>query len=55
MVQLNLGPAEASGMKEMREALTALATSQKNAIEAGTMKTIDVAASPLAIEDQDGT
>jgi hypothetical protein len=55
VVQLNLGPAEASGMKEMREALTALATSQKNAIEAGTMKTIDVAASPLAIEDQDGT
>ncbi|MER9436682.1 hypothetical protein NKJ04_17465 [Mesorhizobium sp. M0618] len=45
--QINLNQAESSGMKEMRDMLGRLASQQRDLIEQGTMKTIDVAASRL--------
>lgn len=45
--QVNIGQAENSGMKEMRELMTELATQQRSQIMEGRMKTIDVAASTL--------
>jgi len=45
--QINLNQAESSGMKEMRDMLGQLATQQRDLIERGEMKTIDVAASRL--------
>lgn len=45
--QINLNTAETSGMKEMRDMLGQLAQQQRDLIEAGQMKTIDVAAARL--------
>lgn len=45
--QINLNTQETSGMKEMRDMLGELAQQQRDMIERGQMKTIDVAASRL--------
>jgi hypothetical protein len=45
--QINLNTSESSGMKEMRDMLGQLASQQRQLIEQGEMKTIDVAASKL--------
>ena len=45
--QINLNQTESSGMKEMRDTLAQLAQQQKQMIESGQMKTIDVAAARL--------
>jgi hypothetical protein len=45
--QLDLNVKEVSGMKEMKDLLTQLAGQQRQMIEQGEMKTIDVAASKL--------
>lgn len=52
-IQINLGQTENSGMKEMREMLQDLAKNQKNAIDNGQMKTIDVASQRLPVRDND--
>jgi hypothetical protein len=49
--QINLNTPESSGMKEMREMLGQLASQQRQMIQEGKMKTIDVAASRLVIQD----
>jgi hypothetical protein len=48
--QVNINAEESSGMKEMKDALTQLAQTQRDMIEKGSMKTIDVAASRLVRE-----
>ena len=45
--QININPAESSGMKDMRDMLGQLAQQQRELIESGSMKTIDVAGSRL--------
>jgi len=45
--QINLNTPESSGMKEMREMVNQLASQQRDLIERGEMKTIDVASSRL--------
>ncbi|MEQ1950939.1 hypothetical protein [Mesorhizobium sp. CN2-181] len=45
--QIDLGQTESSGMKEMKDMLGQLAKQQQELIQGGTMKTIDVAATPL--------
>lgn len=51
-VDLNLNVNESSGLKEMHAAITDLAKAQKEAIDAGNLKTIDITSSKLAIQDQ---
>ncbi len=43
---------DSSGLREMTEALTNLAIKQKEIIDSGTMKTIDIAGTRLAIKDE---
>lgn len=50
--QINLNTAETSGMAEMKATLAQLAQQQRQAIEAGNMKTIDVAASRLVRDEE---
>lgn len=50
--QINLNQAESSGMKEMRDMLGQLASQQRELIENGRMKTVDVAASRLINKDE---
>lgn len=49
--QINIGETENSGMKEMREMLREVAANQREAIQQGRMKTIDVAAQRIKHED----
>lgn len=51
--QLKLSEPESSGMKELTQALTNLATAQLEQIQNGSMKTIDVASSRLPVQDQE--
>ncbi|MCF8861606.1 putative terminase small subunit [Agrobacterium phage OLIVR2] len=46
-ININLGEQDQQGMAALTQAITQLAQTQKTAIEMGTMKTIDVAASRL--------
>jgi hypothetical protein len=53
--QISMDTNESAGIKEMRTMLTQLASQQRELIERGTMKTIDVAATRLVVEeDEDG-
>ena len=45
--QLSIDVTESAGMREMKDLLVQLAAGQRKAIEAGELKTIDVAATPL--------
>lgn len=49
--QINIGETENAGMKEMRALLQEVAANQREAIQTGRMKTIDVAAQRLQHED----
>ena len=49
--QINIGETENAGMKEMRAMLQEVAANQREAIQTGRMKTIDVAAQRLQHED----
>ena len=49
--QINIGESENAGMKEMRALLQEVAANQREAIQTGRMKTIDVAAQRLQHED----
>lgn len=51
--QINLNTPESSGMKDMRDMLGKLAAQQRDLIEQGQMKTIDVAASRLVNKPAD--
>lgn len=51
--QINIGETENAGMKEMRQLLQEVAQNQREAIQTGRMKTIDVAAQRLTSEDDD--
>jgi len=51
--QINLNTNESSGMADMRQMLENLANQQRDMIERGQMKTIDVAASRLIRKDED--
>lgn len=51
--QINIGETENAGMKEMRQLLQEVAQNQREAIQTGRMKTIDVAAQRLTSEDED--
>lgn len=53
--QLNINTEESSGMREMREMLGQLAAQQRELIEKGQMKTIDIAGSRLVSNDEDVT
>lgn len=50
--QINIGETENAGMKEMRDLLTELAENQRNGIANGSMKTIDVAAQRLVVDEE---
>lgn len=50
--QINIGESENAGMKEMREQMAELAQSQRDLIQSGAMKTIDVAAKRLVVDDE---
>ncbi len=50
--QLTLDIAESTGMREMKDLLTQLASQQQASIQSGTMKTIDVAASRLISKEE---
>lgn len=49
--QINIGETENAGMKEMRELMREVAANQREAIQQGRMKTIDVAAQRIKHED----
>lgn len=49
--QINIGETENAGMKEMRDLLEEIAENQVRGIANGTMKTIDVAAQRLVVDD----
>lgn len=51
--QINIGETENSGMREMRDLLRELAQSQKEAIQGGKMKTVDVAAQRISYRDSE--
>lgn len=51
--QINIGETENAGMKEMRALLQEVAANQREAIQTGRMKTIDVAAQRLRHEDDE--
>lgn len=51
--QISLHTQDTSGMKEMQATLSQLAAQQREMIERGSMKTIDVAASRLVRQDED--
>lgn len=51
--QINIGETENAGMKEMRQLLQEVASNQREAIQTGRMKTIDVAAQRIINEDDD--
>lgn len=51
--QINIGETENAGMKEMRDLLQQVAANQREAIESGRMKTIDVASQRISNEDDD--
>lgn len=50
--QINIGETENAGMKEMREQMAELAEIQRNQIMTGNMKTVDVAAKRLVVDDE---
>lgn len=49
--QINIGETENAGMREMRELMREVAMNQREAIQQGRMKTIDVAAQRIKSED----
>ena len=49
--QINIGETENAGMREMRELMREVAANQREAIQQGRMKTIDVAAQRIKSED----
>lgn len=51
--QINIGETENAGMKEMRQLLQEVAANQRDAIQNGRMKTIDVAAQKIRSDDDD--
>jgi hypothetical protein len=51
--QLNINTEDSSGMREMRDTLSQLAAQQRQMIEQGQMKTIDVAAARLVNKKED--
>lgn len=50
-IQINIGETENAGMKEMRELMREVAANQREAIQTGRMKTIDVAAQRIKHEE----
>lgn len=51
--QINIGETENAGMKEMRQMLEEVARNQREAIQSGSMKTIEVAAQRIINDDDD--
>ena len=49
--QINIGETENAGMREMRDMLAEVAANQREAIQQGRMKTIDVAAQRIRSEE----